>query len=90
MAKGDRPLFDDDAYDPTVEGVTPEAKAKREMFEQDNDSDLKVEPKSALISAFYVEPSLKQRLVNFAEGSGVKQSVVLRAAIQEFLEKRGL
>lgn len=85
MAKGDNPFMEEEFE--IAETTDIEKKAK--MFEQDND-DLKVEPKSALISAFYVEPSLKQRLVNFAEGSGVKQSVVLRAAIQEFLEKRGL
>lgn len=87
--KGQAPLFDEDAYDPTAEGVTPEAETKKEMFEQDTDNELKVEPKSARIPMFYVEPSLKQRLADYVTENDVKQSVVLRAAVQEFLEKRG-
>lgn len=86
MAKGDNPFMNEE-FDIAETG---DIEKKARMFEQDNDSDLIVEPKSAKVAAFYIEPSLKERMVNYAEGTGVKQSVVLRAAIQEFLEKRGL
>lgn len=81
--KGDNPFFEEmDTEEVTV------TEKKAEMFEQKQD-DLKVEPKSARIPMFYVEPSLKQRLADYVTENDVKQSVVLRAAIQEFLEKRG-
>lgn len=86
MPKGSNPFYNEDAE----QKVTLEAERKAEMFAQDDDSELRVEPKSEKVPMFFIEPSLKERMTNYLEKNDIKQSVFLRAAIREFLEKRGL
>lgn len=82
--KGDNPFFEELGE----EEVTVNEK-KAEMFSQKESVTPKVEAKSDRIIA-YLEPSLKKRLVDCAAENDVKYAVIVRAAIAEYLEKRGM
>lgn len=83
MAKGKNAFFDDEQDDVVI---TPEQKA--EMFAEKENEIVKQEGKEQRLVAL-VEPSLKKRLVEYAAELDVKYAVVVRAAISEYLEKRG-
>lgn len=83
MAKGKNPFFEEEQ-----EEMVTVTEQKAEMFEEKM-STPKVEAKSDRIIA-YLEPSLKKRMVECAKNNDVKYAVIVRAAIEEYLEKRGL
>lgn len=83
MAKGKNPFYKEEQEEKII--VTEQ---KAEMFEEKVTTP-KVEAKSDRIIA-YLEPSLKKRMVKCAKNNDVKYAVIVRAAIEEYLEKRGL
>lgn len=84
MAKGQNPFFEEEQEEVVV--TAPEQ--KKEMFAQKSNEIVKPEELSERIVAL-VEPSLKKRLVDYAAELDVKHAVIIRAAINEYLEKRG-
>lgn len=81
--KGDNPFFEELDEE---EVIVNDKKA--EMFSQPEEIK-KPEMKDERIIAL-VEPSLKKRLVNYAKKvRGVKYAVIVREAVEEYLEKRG-
>ena len=84
MAKGQNRFFDDEHE----EVVTTAPEQKKEMFEEKNNEFVKSEELSERI-VILAEPSLKKRLVDYAAEMDVKHAVIVRAALKEYLEKRG-
>lgn len=82
--KGDNPFMNGVDAEELI--ITPEQKA--EMFKEKENEIVKQEGKDQRLVAL-VEPSLKKRLVEYADELDVKYAVVIRAAISEYLEKRG-
>lgn len=84
MAKGSNPFFEEEQE----EVVVTAPKAKEEMFADKNNEIVKPEELSERIVAL-VEPSLKKRLVDYAAELDVKHAAIIRAALNDYLEKRG-
>lgn len=84
MAKGQNRFFEEEQEEEVV--TAPEQ--KKEMFMEQGNEIVKPESKDERIVAL-IEPSLKKRLVDYSESLGVKHAVIIRAALQEYLDKRG-
>lgn len=84
MSKGKNPFFEEELEEEVV--TVPEQ--KKEMFEDKGNEFVKSEELSERI-VILAEPSLKKRLVDYAAEMDVKHAVIVRAALNEYLEKRG-
>lgn len=86
--RGKKAFFDEEEYNPKAEGVTAEQDKKKEMFKQD--SGIRTPERRTEQFIMRVEPSLKERTIALADELGVAYADVIRSALLDFLEKRGV